>query len=257
LDTTYCEWNISRCNDIGICDSECFEPNPECPCYGGELLTAKNKTSCNREPQFINAGYSVEPQKIALIPECYCSVSPILIDVSGDGFAMTDAAHGVSFDFNGDGIIKGKISWTSVNSDDAWLALDRNANGKIDNGLELFGNAAPQPEPPAGEQRHGFLAPAEYDKAANGGNLDGEISSRDLIFNQLRLWRDANHNGISEANELHTLLDLGLTKIELDYRESRKTDEFGNQFKYRAKVKDAQDAQLGRWAWDVFLINEL
>jgi hypothetical protein len=79
---------------------------------------------------------------------------------------------------------------------------------------------------------------------------------QDLIFNQLRLWRDTNHNGISEANELHTLVELGLTKIELDYRESRKTDEFGNQFKYRAKVKDAQDTQLGRWAWDVFLINE-
>ena len=163
---------------------------------------------------------------------------------------------GVSFDFNGDGTIKGKISWTSVNSDDAWLALDRNGNGKIDNGQELFGNAAPQPAPPENEERHGFLALAEYDKAANGGNGDGEISEQDLIFNQLRLWRDTNRSGISEASELHTLVDSGLRKIELDYRESRKTDEFGNQFKYRAKVKDAQGAQLGRWAWDVFLLNE-
>jgi hypothetical protein len=256
--TTYCKWDRTLCNvaDNSVCDEECFEPKPECPCYGGgELLTAKDKQSCNRETQFINAGFS-QNRKTALIPECYCSVSPILIDVSGDGFALTDAAHGVSFDFNGDGIIKGKISWTAINSDDAWLALDRNGNGKIDNGQELFGNAAPQPEPPAGEQRHGFLALAEYDKTTNGGDNDGEISQQDAIFNHLRLWQDTNHNGVSEADELRSLVELGLRKIELDYRESRKTDEFGNQFKYRAKVKDAQDTQLGRWAWDVFLINE-
>jgi hypothetical protein len=182
-------------------------------------------------------------------------VSPILIDVLGNGFTMTDAAHGVSFDFNGDGVSKGKISWTAANTDDAWLALDRNANGRIDSGQELFGNAAPQPVPPDGEQRHGFPALAEYDKTEKGGNLDGEISAQDSIFNNLRLWRDTNHNGISEASELHTLAGLGLTAIELDYRESRKTDEFGNQFKYRAKVRDAQGAQLGRWAWDVFLLT--
>jgi hypothetical protein len=183
-------------------------------------------------------------------------VSPILIDVSGNGFALTDAAHGVPFNFNGDGIIKGKVSWTAANTDDTWLSLDRNANGKIDNGQELFGNATSQPVPPEGEQRHGFLALAEYDKTANGGNGDGEISTQDAIFNRLRLWQDTNHNGISETNELHVLNELGLSKIELDYRESKKTDEFGNQFKYRAKVTDAQNAQLGRWAWDVFLLNE-
>ena len=64
-----------------------------------------------------------------------------------------------------------------------------------------------------------------------------------------------NHNGVSEPGELHKLKDLGLKLIELDYKTSKKTDEYGNRFRYRAKVKDMHDAQLGRWAWDVFLVR--
>jgi hypothetical protein len=183
---------------------------------------------------------------------CQCGQSPIVIDVLGNGFNLTNSANGIHFDINGDGVQE-QIAWSSANSDDAWLALDRNSNNFIDNGEELFGNHTPQPAPPQGEKRNGFLALAEYDKQANGGNGDGKISQQDSIFGSLRLWQDKNHNGISEPSEMHTLVDLGLRKIDLDYHESRRTDDFGNQFRYRAKVRDAQDAQLGRWAWDVFL----
>lgn len=80
------------------------------------------------------------------------------------------------------------------------------------------------------------------------------IDARDSVFSSLRLWRDANHTGVSEPNELHTLPSLDVVRPHLDYKESRKTDESANSFRYRAKLDDARGAKLRRWAWDVFRV---
>ena len=269
-------WSASSCSCEPMTDISCTTPgwDGSCPpgttpngfgmCCGqggcelnGFFWNFSNNTCgdnpppvCDQEPMECGAWHYWNDETC----RCDSLESPVLIDVNGDGFALTNAASGVRFDLNAKGR-REQIAWTSPNSDDAWLCLDRNGNGQIDNGRELFGNITPQPAPPPGEEKNGFLALAQYDKQPNGGNNDGQIDQRDAIFSSLRLWQDTNHNGISEPNELHTLTDLGLKVIDLDYKTSRRTDQYGNQFRYRAKVKDTHDAQLGRWAWDVFLVT--
>lgn len=175
---------------------------------------------------------------------------PILIETGAGGFKLTDLDGGVAFDIDADGL-SNRVSWPVVETDDAWLALDRDGNGSIDDGAELFGDSTPQL--PSSE-RNGFLALAVFDRLEHGGNGDGQISAADAVFPDLLLWLDRNHDGLSDPGELSSLAAEGIVAIELDYRESRRRDRYGNRFRYSAGVWYASGAR--RLAVDVFLLHE-
>jgi hypothetical protein len=236
---------VRDCSELyQACIGSCC-PGSHCDCAQG-ICTGNYSNFCNVCDQdwcWYSGGH------VQL--DCQCNYTPILIDVSGNGFDLTDAANGVNFDLNNDGSAE-QLAWIALGSDDAFLTLDRNGNGTIDNGTELFGNVTPQPRPPVGVP-NGFNALAEFDKSVNGGNGDGKIDFHDTVAAHLRLWRDTNHNGVSEPTELHSLTELGISKIDLNYKVSKRTDKYGNEFRYRAPVTSSREAKLGRWAWDVFL----
>lgn len=179
-----------------------------------------------------------------------CS-SPIVLDVSGQGFFLTSAQGGVMFDISGDGI-RGQMAWTAPGAYNAFLSLPA-PDGLVHNGKQLFGNYTPQP---ASDHPNGFIALAVYDLPANGGNGDGIIDARDAIFSSLRLWVDSNHDGISQPNELYTLTALGISSISLSYKAEEKTDQYGNIFHYRAQVNPGNPTDVGKSAYDIFFVEQ-
>jgi hypothetical protein len=152
-----------------------------------------------------------------------------------------------------------QIAWTDPHFHNAFLALP-GSDGLVHNGKELFGNFTPQPQ---SAHPNGFLALAQYDRTENGGNEDGIIDDKDAVFSQLRLWIDANHDGVCQPEELHRLQEFGIYSLALNFKESRRKDEFGNLFRYKARVnpgerRDRRDetpsGSPGRWAYDVFFV---
>jgi hypothetical protein len=212
---------------------------------------------CNDSDPMINPGVAIGQCDQTYLGDVNCNgiddtsecQTPIVVDVLGNGFALTDRQHGVMFDVDGNGIAS-LVPWTRPGSDDAWLALDRNDNGRIDNGLELFGGTTYQPP---SESPNGFVALGEFDRVEAGGNADGQLDRTDRVFDHLTLWTDANHNGVSEPAELVPVAAVGVQSISLDFRESRRRDQFGNVFRYRAPVRGL-NSEIGQWACDVFLI---
>ena len=159
--------------------------------------------------------------------------SPILVSLRGNRLALTDREHGVNFDLDANGVA-GRQPWVADGSDDAFLVLDRNGNGEVDDGAELFGNYTPQPP---SHEPNGFLALAVFDAPRQGGNGDGVIDDRDAVFADLRLWYDRNRDGVSQSDELLPLPDGRIVAFELDYRYSPRRDRYGNEFRYVSIVR--------------------
>ncbi len=177
--------------------------------------------------------------------------SPILIDLDADGFRLTGLSSPVVFDINADGEPE-ILSWTRPGEDDAFLVLDLNANGRVDNGSELFGNHTALAD--GSTATNGYDALARYDNSSEGGDSNGFIDAGDAIFNALRLWIDDNHNGRSEVSELLTLRDASVMRISLHYHESRRHDKYGNSFKFlaRAWLARTNGGTEAVWTTDVF-----
>ncbi len=132
---------------------------------------------------------------------------PLVLDLDGDGIETIPplSTNPILFDHDGDGIKNG-TGW--IKSDDGFLVLDRNNNGFIDNGTELFGDSTNLIS--GGKAADGFAALADQDS-----NHDGQINVQDTNFNQLKVWRDLNQDGISQAEELSTLAQTNIASISL------------------------------------------
>lgn len=176
------------------------------------------------------------------------SGSPILVSLGNSRFELTDVAGGVPFDIDGNGELD-QLAWTPVNPEDAFLVLDRNFNRAIDSGVELFGNYTPQP--PSSE-RNGFLALAMLESPAMRGVPDNQITPDDAVFEQLKLWFDANHDGVAQSIELSSLSSHGIVAIDLNYHRANRRDKYGNEFRYSSLVHFS-DGRTSK-AVDVFLV---
>ena len=130
---------------------------------------------------------------------------PILLDLDGDGLETVGLASNVYFDHDGDGVLT-KTGWAGAN--DALLVWDRNGNGTIDTGAELFGDFTVLP--------NGTLAPNGFAAlAALDANGDGVIDATDPAFAELKLWRDISQDGVSQGGELVSLADAGIVSLNL------------------------------------------
>ena len=165
--------------------------------------------------------------------------------MNGDGVKTTAKGKHVYFDHDGNGFAE-NTGW--VDSNDALLVLDRNQNGLIDNGSELFGNNTLLA---SGEKaKNGFEALAEFDE-----NHDGVIDANDAIWSKLQLWQDKNQNGVVDDNELIAIKDSQITGIGINYSNKKEKDIHGNEHRESAQVTWADGHQTD--ATDVWFKTDL
>lgn len=169
----------------------------------------------------------VDDDPCAGIPNCVPPPpSPLILSFEG-GFALTAASDGVVFDIDADGDLD-VVAWTRAGTRQAFLVLDRNADGVINDGAELFGDHTPMPD--GTRAANGFVALAALDS-----NGDGVLTQDDQLWHDLRLWLDLDHDGVSQPNELHPVGSGSITALGLNYHWTGRRDGHGNLFRYQGQ----------------------
>jgi len=163
------------------------------------------------DPLGINEKTNIDFQTAQNVPRY---VDPLALDLNGDGIKTVSANSGITFDFDGDGLKTG-TGW--LNAEDGFLVLDRNNNGTIDNGGELFGVDTVKSDSTLA--KNGFDALRDLDTDGNG-----VFDAYDALFEQVRVWQDKNQDGISQADELKTLTELGISAIHLESNSTNRAD---------------------------------
>ena len=144
--------------------------------------------------------------------------SPIVLDLDGDGVETINVVNGAWFDHAADGFAE-RTGWAGC--EDGLLVRDINGNGTIDSGRELFGSETLLAN--GSKAANGFEALGSLDT-----NSDGVIDAADAVFSELRVWKDANGNGRTDAGELLSLAEAGVQSINVNYSNSSFVDAQGN-----------------------------
>lgn len=177
-----------------------------------------------------------------------CGVSPIVIDPTGEGFFLTSKQQGVEFREEAS-IPQIQMSWTNPTHHNGWLVRP-NADGSVTSLSDnLFGNLSPQP---SSDTPNGYSALAYWAEQEGCGTVE-RLAACPVVWQQLRLWHDANQDGIAQPDELSTLDASGVRDISLKYHASGHVDQYGNVFRYAASIYDDAGEKNSR-SYDVFLI---
>lgn len=222
----------------------------ELHCYGAVATGHSNDFNIHRT-EGSNVACMPDPPEREEIPKENC---PVLLDLEMNGFRLSGPDPAVRFDIDADGS-PDEIAWTRAEGDDAFLCLDRNGNGIIDDGSELFGYATLLL---SGERAQvGYRALADLDHPVLGGNVDGKIDSADRTFQRLCVWNDRNRDGVSEPSEIQSAAAAGVVSLDYSYRTTGHRDSFGNWFRYvsRAEMR-SRSGRLRSWlTYDVIFAD--
>ena len=169
----------------------------------------------------------------------YHIYDPLTLDLDGDGIETVshNGYKGALFDHDGDGI-RTASGW--VASDDGLLVVDRNGDGIINDGKELFGDSSVLKD--GTKAAHGYAALAEYDS-----NGDGVVDAKDADFDKLRVWRDLNQDGVSQKEELFTLEEVGVQSLNVAYQDTNQNLGNGNRLAQEGSYtgKDGNVRKMG------------